>query len=154
VLEEPRAELDVDAVRGVGEDVSPQNAKHGLEHRDGHQPDDEDVEGADAAMHQDLVDHDLEEQRGDEAEQLQHERRQENLGQARAVLVDGRHEPSDIEAARQVGEGAAFGHENDAAAPDRFQLLALHQPRTSLQRLLDQRLVVADLAQQQKAAVL
>ena len=74
-------------------------------------------------MHQHLVDHDLEEQRRDQAEQLQEERRQQDLGQAMAVLVDGAHEPGDVEAARQVGQRAALGHQHQAPAPDRFQLL-------------------------------
>src|SRR5258706_388960 len=56
---QPRPELDVDAVGGVREHVGPQAAEHDLEHRDHHQPDDQHLERAEAAMHQHLVDHDL-----------------------------------------------------------------------------------------------
>ena len=76
--------------------------QHGLEHRDRHQADDQHVERAQAAMHQHLVDDDLEEQRRDQREQLQEERGDQHLAEQMAIFVDRAEEPGDVEAARQV----------------------------------------------------
>ena len=46
MAEQPRAEFDVDAVGGVREQIGPQDAQNGLEHRDRHQADDQHVERA------------------------------------------------------------------------------------------------------------
>jgi hypothetical protein len=72
-LSEARAELDVDAVGGVREQISPQDAQNGLENRDREETNDQDVEGAQPPVHQHLVDDHLEEQRRDQGEQLQEE---------------------------------------------------------------------------------
>ena len=88
MAEEPRAELDIDAVGGVREEIGPQPAEHRLEDRDRHQADDQHVERAQAAMHQHLVDDDLEEQRRDQREELQEERGDQHLGEQAAVFVD------------------------------------------------------------------
>ena len=90
MAEQPRAQLDVDAVGGVREEIGAQDAEHGLEQGDGDQPDHQHVERAHAAVHQHLVDHDLEEQRRDQREELQEERGHQHLAQQPAVLVDRR----------------------------------------------------------------
>ncbi len=94
VAEQPRAELDVDAVGGVGEQVGAQDAQNGLESRDRHKADHQHVEGAERAVHQHLVDDHLEEQRRDQAEQLQEERRDQHLAQQATILVDRAQEPA------------------------------------------------------------
>jgi hypothetical protein len=55
-------------------------------------------------MDQDLVGHDLEKQRRHETEQLQEERRQEDLAEETAIFLHRLQEPSDIEAAAQLAE--------------------------------------------------
>ena len=68
VAEQPRAELDVDAVGGVGEQIGAQDAQHGLERRRSPtRPITSTSSVVERAVHQHLVDHDLEEQRRDQA---------------------------------------------------------------------------------------
>jgi len=63
VAEQPGSEFNVDAVGGVREDISTQVAEDCLEQRNRQQAGDDDVERGQAAVHQHLVDHHLEEQR-------------------------------------------------------------------------------------------
>src|SRR5215471_1487036 len=102
MAEQSGAKLDIYAVCGVGKNVGPQNAEDRFEHRYRHQTDGEHVERAKTAMHENLVDDDLEEQRGDQGKELQKERRYHDLGEYVAVLVDGPDKPRDIEAAGQI----------------------------------------------------
>src|SRR6185312_13851853 len=71
MTKQPRPKLDIDTVGGIGENIGPQRAQDGFEDRDGGEADDEDFQRADAAMHQDLVDDDLKEERRDQREHLQ-----------------------------------------------------------------------------------
>ena len=153
MAEQPGAELDVDAVGGVGEQIGAQDAEDRLEDRDGDQADDQDVERAQAAMHEHLVDDDLEEQRRDQGKELQEERGDQHLAEQAAILVDGAQEPGDVEAARQVEQAGAARHQDEPAVPDRLELGPRHELGPRRQRMLDQRLVLADLAENQKAAV-
>jgi len=110
VTEQPGAKLDVDAVGGVGKQIGAQDAEHGLEKRDRHQRDGQHVERAQGAMHQHLVDHHLEEQRRDQAEELQEEGSDQHLAQQAAIFVDRRDEPADAEPAFHVREPGAPRH--------------------------------------------
>jgi len=137
----------------LGEQIGPQDAQHSLEHRDGHEADHDDVESAEGSADQHLVDDDLEEQRRDEGEQLQEERGDQHLGQMPAVFVNGAQEPGDVEPPRQLDQAGAARHQDDVAVPDVLQLGPRHDDRTWRQRRLDDRLVVADLADEQELAV-
>ena len=53
-LKKPSAELDIDAVSGVREDIGAQRREHALENRHRHQPDDDDIERRQAAVHRTL----------------------------------------------------------------------------------------------------
>ena len=103
MVEQSRAELDVDAVGGVGEQIGAQNSQNGLEHRDRHQADHQHIERAEGAMHQHLVDHHLEEQRRDQRKQLQEERSEQHLAQETAIFVNRAEKPGDVETAADVG---------------------------------------------------
>ena len=50
----------------LGEQIGPQDAQHGLEHRDGHEADHDDVESAQGAADQHLVDDEGERGAGEE----------------------------------------------------------------------------------------
>ena len=73
MAEQSRAQLDVDAVGRVGEEVGPQPAQDNLEHRQRGQAQGEDLQCRHAAVNEHLVDDDLEEERREEAEDLQEE---------------------------------------------------------------------------------
>ena len=60
VAEQPRAEFHVDAVGRMREQIGAQDVDDGLEHRNGDEPDDQDIERAQRPIDQDLVDDDLE----------------------------------------------------------------------------------------------
>jgi hypothetical protein len=68
MTKQSRAELDVDAVRGMREQVGAQDSESGLKDCDGRKADDEDVQRAHAAMHEHFVNHDLKKQRRDQGE--------------------------------------------------------------------------------------
>jgi hypothetical protein len=154
VPEQARAKLDVDAGRGVGEYVGAQNAENGLEQPDAHQADHQHVKGADGAMHQHLVDHDLKEQRGDEGESLKEEGCNQHLRQDAPIFVNGAEKPADVETAGQIDESGAPRHQDERAVPDRFKLLARHQRRARGTRRLNEDLGVVRLANEQEAAIL
>src|SRR6267154_4943312 len=92
-----RAELDVDAVGRVGKKVGAQGAKRCLEHCDHRKTDDQNLKRAQSAMHENLVDNDLEEQRADKREQLKEEGSDQYLAQQVAIFVDSAQEPGDVE---------------------------------------------------------
>src|SRR4051812_38469809 len=55
----------------VGKEIRAQNPENRFKHRNGNEPDDQHIEGAQAAMHQHLVDHHLEKQRRNKRKDLQ-----------------------------------------------------------------------------------
>ena len=153
MVEQPRAEFDVDAVGGVREQIGAQDAHDGLEHRDRNQSDHEHVERAERAMHQHLVDDDLEEQRRDQPEQLQEERRQQDLAEQAPVFVDRAEEPADVEAAADVRQSGAARHQDQSAVPDRQQFVARHQHGTGIVWRLHQHFSLAGLGNHHETAV-
>jgi hypothetical protein len=67
------------------------------------------------------------------------------------VLVDGAEEPSYVEAPGEVEQAGAAGHQHQAAVPHRLEFGAGHHRRTRRQRVLDQDLVLAGLAENEVA---
>jgi hypothetical protein len=153
VPKQARPELDVDAVGGVREQIGPQDSEHGLENRDGHKSEDEDIEGVQGPVHQHLVDDDLEEQRRDQAEQLQEERAEQHLAQEVAIFVDRPQKPGDVEPAGDIRQSGAAGHQDQPAVPDGHEFVPCHQHRPGRQRRLNQHLVLVGLGYQQEAAI-
>ncbi len=127
--EQPRAELDVDAVGRVREQVGAQNTHDRLEYADGDETEDEHVEGAHAAMHEHLVDHHLEEQRGDQREELQEEGGDQHLGEKPPVFVNCTEKPRDIETSGEIEQSGPPRHEYETPVPDRLELGLGHQCR-------------------------
>src|SRR5262245_201197 len=111
VAEQARAELDVDAVGGVREQIGAQDGQNGLENRDRQQTDDQHVQRAQGPVHQHLVDDHLEEQRRDEREQLQEERRDQHLAQEMAIFVDRAKKPGDVESEGDICNYSQAGRE-------------------------------------------
>ena len=95
--EQPRPELDINPIGGVGKQISAQNPQDRLEQADRDEADHQHVERAHAAMHEHLVDHDLKEQRRHQRKQLKKERGDQHLAQETAVFVDCAQEPRDVE---------------------------------------------------------
>ena len=127
MMKQARAELDVDAVGGVREEISSQDSQNGFENGDREQADDQHVQRAQAAVHQNLVDHHLEEQRRDQGEHLQEERGHQHFAQQMPVFVDCPHEPGDVEAAGHLRQSGAPGHQDQFAVPERKQFSLRHQ---------------------------
>ena len=97
VVHDPRADGEVDAVRGVHKEV-------GANRREGHGGDgeqdeknSEDIQGIDGILDENLVDDHLSEQRVRQPEQLDKKRGDENLDQHALVLADRRQEPPEAE---------------------------------------------------------
>ena len=68
VTEQASPELDVDAIGSMCEHISAKGSEDRFEYGDRHETNDDHVERAEAAVHQDLVDDDLKKQRRDERE--------------------------------------------------------------------------------------
>ena len=60
MVEETRPKFDVDAIRRMREQISPQDAENRLKYRYSEQTDDQYVERTQAAVNQNLIDNDLE----------------------------------------------------------------------------------------------
>ncbi|MET3313044.1 uncharacterized protein with von Willebrand factor type A (vWA) domain [Bradyrhizobium japonicum] len=118
VTEQPRAEFDVDAVRGVREQIDAQRAENSLEHSQRDEAHNQNVERAHASMHEHLVDHDLEEQRRDESEDLEEERRGQHFAKQSAIFVDSTDEPADVKSPGEIRQGRTPGHQDDVTVPD------------------------------------
>jgi hypothetical protein len=153
VAEQAGAQRHVDAVGGVGEHVCPQGAEHGFEHRDDDQTEDQHVERGQAPVNQHLVDHDLEEQRRDQGEDLEEEGGDQDFREQRAVADDGGDEPADAEPVGVPGQGRAAGQQDQLAAPGLLELVAVDGEGTLFQGVLDQDLVGRHLGQHEETAV-
>src|SRR4051812_39248072 len=129
MMEQAGAELDVDPVGGVSEQVGPQDAENGLEQSDRQKADHQHVKRAQRAMDQNLVDHDLEEKRRGEREQLQEKGCDEHLAEKVPIFVYRAQEPSEIETSAKVAQSRPSSHQDQAAVPDRKQFVAGHQGR-------------------------
>ncbi len=112
------AELDVDTVCRVREQIDAQRLENGFEDGEGDQARDQNVERAHASMHEHLVDDHLEEQRRDDGKDLKEERRDQHFAEKAAILVDCADKPADIEAPGEIGQGRAPGHQDDVTVPD------------------------------------
>ncbi|MBP1063435.1 hypothetical protein JOE51_004902 [Bradyrhizobium japonicum] len=153
MTKQPGAELDVDAVRRVCEQVDAQRSENGLEQGQRDETRDQDIERADASMHEYLVDDDLEEQRGDEGKDLKEERRDQHFAEKPAILVDRTEKPADIESPGEIRQGRTPGHQDDVAVPDGLEFGLRHGFGAGRQWTLNEKPVVDNLAQDQEAAV-
>ena len=90
-----------------------------------------------ALVHQHLVDHDLEEQRRREPQQLQHRRAQQHLGEDAPVGPRRAQEPAEAEA-RGCRPGAAAREQQHPSAPGREELRARHDARLRRPRFVHQ----------------
>ena len=153
VMKQARAKFDVDAVGGMREQICPQHPQHRFKNRNRHQADSQHVEGAQGAMDQNLVDDHLEEQRRDQAKQLQKERCDQHLAQQMPVFANGPHEPSDVETAGNVRQSRPAGNQDQPAVPDRKKFSARHQSRPGCPRRLDQDFVLARFGDHHETAV-
>ena len=131
-----------------------QRAEQGLKDRDRDQAGHQHVERGQTVMHQHLVDHHLEKQRRDQRKQLQEERSDQHLGQEPAIFVHRLQEPADVELAREVGERGPARHHQQFARPFRLEFAAVQELRPADRRVLHHHLVLAGLADNEKAAVL
>ena len=134
MTKQPGAEFDVDPVGGVGEHIGAQYSENGLEQRNRDKSDHEHVERAEAAVHQHLVDHNLEEQRRDQRKKLEKERPHQHAGESVTIFVNGAEEPADVKAPRQIKQPRAPRHQHELTVPQRLEFVALHQARSRLRR--------------------
>ena len=150
---ELRAQLHIDPIRRMREEICAKTAERRIEYRQSHHPDREDMEGGEALMDQDLVDDHLCEQRRQQRKQLQEERSDQDLPEKLAVLDNGRNEPSEIEFQILQAQIGAFGEEEKLARPSRFESLTRQHDGPPFHWILDEHLVAVDLGQYDVAAI-
>ena len=105
------------------------------------------------AMHQNLVDHHLKEQRRDQREYLQEERRDQHLDQQTAVFVHRLQEPGHVEPPRQLAKPGAAGHQDQLAAPFRLERLAAQGLHLAGDGFVDQNRGLGEFAENEETAV-
>ena len=101
----------------MAEDVGTQRGEHALEDDDDEQADDEHVERGQPLVHEDLVHHDLEEQRADQREELQEQRDDQHFTEKLAVLDQAGDEPAEVELGEFSGQAGAAGDQDQVAGP-------------------------------------
>lgn len=119
---QPRPQLHIDAVRGVGENVCAQGRQDAFKDRYDDKADNQHIERGQAAMHQHLVDDHLKEERRHKREELQEERRHQNFHQHRTVFMHRLQEPGDVKPPDQFAEASAASHQDKTSAPLCFKL--------------------------------
>ena len=93
MAKQPSAEFDVNSIGRVREDIGPQSAEHRLEYRDREKRGNQNIQGAHAPMHKDLVNDDLKDQGRRQRKHLQEKRRRKHFAEQTAVLDDRAEEP-------------------------------------------------------------
>ncbi len=141
--EKARAERHVDPVRGVAEQVVAQAAQDHLEDHQAEQADGQHVQGRHAAVNQDLVHHDLEEQRCRQREQLQEEGGQKHFAEQAAVALHGGKEPGEPEAPVRLVARRPLLQQDQAPGPVGRERLQARGLRPCQGRVLHQDLAVA-----------
>ena len=81
----------------MSKQIGAQSTEQSIERSQHHHADGHHVQRREALVHQDLVDDDLREQRGEECEQLEKERGEQYLAQQPPVLQHRGNEPGDVE---------------------------------------------------------
>ena len=115
-------------VGGMSEKPGADAGQHDLEERKQREADGQHLERRKAAMHEHLVDHDLEEQRRQQPEDLQEERGDQDLGQGLAgiCLIAGMNQPMPKRCATPSPDGAPR-QKHQSASPGGFERFALEQ---------------------------
>ena len=106
-----------------------------------------------AAMHQNLVDDHLEEQRRDQSEHLQEERGDQHLAEQMPVFMDRPHEPGYVEAARHLRQSSPACHQDQFTVPECKEFSLRHQDGSRRIRGLDQDLVLTRFGNDHEPAV-
>ena len=153
MAKQPRAQLNVDPVGGVGQDVGAQAAQHDLKQGHDRQAQGQHLEGRQTPVHEHLVDDHLEEQRREQGKELNEEGADQDLGQRLTVLLDRVQEPGDAETAARVAQRGAAHDQDQVAAPAVGKDLGAHGLGRRGGRVLHQHLAIADAADHQPAAV-
>ena len=155
VAEEPRAQLDIDAVGGVGEEIGAQAAEDDLENREQAEPERQHLQGRQAAMDQHLVDDDLEEQRRQQRRRAAGRTRRPapRRAAARYFLTAPTNQPMpNCRAGSPRPRGGSTG--SAARSSARRNRRGSAAPGRRDARILHQHLVFGDPAEHQPAAVL
>ncbi|MBB4327756.1 hypothetical protein GGE32_001596 [Rhizobium leguminosarum] len=115
MMEQSLAELDIDPVRRVSQRIGPQILKHDIEETNDRDAGNKHEQGRIGFVRQDLVDHDLEEQRCNEREDLHKQRGKQYMGKRLSITPDRWQKPLEAEFSR-VGPFASYAppHKNNA----------------------------------------
>ena len=126
-MEQPPAELDVDAVGGVAQRIGAQQLQHALESAERHHADDQHHQRRQALVDEHLVDDELEEDRRRQREELHEQRGDHHLRQRLAVAQQRGQEPAEAEGVGiDAGAAEPAGDEHDLAGARGPGLLQRH----------------------------
>jgi hypothetical protein len=120
---------------------------------DKQKPDGQHIQGGDAFMHQNLIDHHLEENRRQQGEQLDEKRRGQNFQQKTAILDDGRDKPGNVELTYAFAQPRPPGNQDDFAGPCFEKFSFADYLRRLVGRVVYQNFVIGQAANNEVTAV-
>ena len=153
VAEQAGAQFHVDLAGGVREEVGAQAVERHLEQGDGQQANGDDLQGGQAVVDQDLVHHNLEEQRGHEREHLDEERHHKHFEEYLPVLDHRRHEPAEVELRQIAQDRRSGGGQEQAAAIEVPERIQAEDSRPVPVQVLDENLRLMDLGDDEMPAI-
>ena len=127
-----RRDANVDPVGRVEQQVAPQEAEDGVEHQRDSDADRQHVERRIALVHQHLVDDELEEDRRDEGQRVEHDGRDGDVGEQPPLAHQLGDEPAEAETLRCRDRPPATLHEQRRARPQRAEFLLATEKRLRL----------------------
>src|ERR1700761_7233793 len=136
------------------EQIRSQDRQHRLEYGDRNQPDHQHIKGRQAVMDENLVDHNLKEQKRGKGKQLKEKRCCKDLKQLTAVFVDCSEEPCDIEAPAKIEKRGTPRHHDETTIPDRCKLCFGHQSGSRRKCRLNEDFALAGFSKEEKPAIL
>ena len=138
----PRAQLHINAAGRMRKNIRAQPAQHHLKQCHHHKSDGNHIERTETTMHQHLVHHYLKKERGNQREQLQHNRYRQHLQKNPAVLNHRRNKPGEIKLGERTQDGGTRGDQNQLPGKARGKICQRQQKRLARRQILNQKLSV------------
>jgi hypothetical protein len=124
MAEDPHSEFDINTVRRVSEEIATEAREDALEDDQRKHSNRDNVQRAEAAMDEDLIDHHLRGERCQQGKELQHERSDDHVRQLDTMASDERQEPRKAEPLCPLAGPAPPGEKHRAARPASLETIS------------------------------
>ena len=136
MLEQARAQLDIDPVGRVRKNIGSQPSENRFKYGNGDESDNQYIERGVATMGQHLIGENLKKQGRNKCKKLQEKRSKQHLAKQAAIFLHCLHKPSDIKALRKIRKRCAARHQEETAGLPVFELDPCNDLRSALGRAL------------------